>query len=232
MILGLYIPADSLIHRLPPGVKVACLVIAGTVIFSVRDWTWLAGAVAGTIALYVVARISLSNAFTQLRPAFGLLIIILVFQAIFDHWMTGVIVVLRFVVLILLASLVTLTTRVSEMVAALECALKPLAKLGVNPSKAGLAISMTIRFIPVLAQRFGEIREAQRARGLEYSIAATAVPLIVRTLKMANDIAEALDARSYEGSVGDDPAQEKKQAKNGLDGNSPTVQSSHLAQEI
>jgi biotin transport system permease protein len=41
------------------------------------------------------------------------------------------------------------------------------------------------------------VREAQRVRGLERSILAVAMPVIVRTLKMGNEIGEALDARSF-----------------------------------
>ncbi|MDJ0931753.1 energy-coupling factor transporter transmembrane component T [Breoghania sp.] len=100
--------------------------------------------------------------------------------------------------LILFAALVTLTTRVSEMVEVIENALRPLARFGVNPAKASLAILLSIWFLPVIAQKFQDVREAQDSRGLSASFMATAVPLIVRTLHMANDIAEALDARSYD----------------------------------
>lgn len=105
---------------------------------------------------------------------------------------------LRFAVLILFASLVSLTTRVSDMIAALEIGLRPLAFVGLNPAKVGLALSLAIRFIPVIAGQLTEIREAQRVRGLNRSILAAAVPLIVRTLKIAGAVADATEARSYD----------------------------------
>ena len=57
---------------------------------------------------------------------------------------------------------------------------------------------MVLRFIPVIAQVAHEIRDAQRARGLDRSIVAMVVPLIIRTLKMADDVADAIDARSFD----------------------------------
>ena len=54
-----------------------------------------------------------------------------------------------------------------------------------------------LRFIPVLAQITREVREAQRVRGLENSVTALAIPLFVRTLRMSDDIADAIEARGY-----------------------------------
>lgn len=196
--LGLYLPTESVLHRVPSGYKILSLIIAGMALFLFIEIHWLIIALFVTVILYAVAKISWREALKQIRPTFTLLFIIFVAQAIIDHWITGFLIVLRFVILIMLASLVTLTTRVSEMVEAIERGLKPLSYIGINPAKVGLAISMAIRFIPVLAQQFNDVREAQKARGLGLSIRAIAVPLIVRMLKMANDISEALDARSYD----------------------------------
>jgi biotin transport system permease protein len=98
---------------------------------------------------------------------------------------------------IMLATLVTLTTRVSEMVAVMDAALRPLHRVGVRTDKVSLAISMTLRFIPLLTQVVQEVREAQRARGLDRNLLALAVPVLVRALHTAEQVAEAVDARSH-----------------------------------
>ena len=197
MSLGLYIHADSFIHRLPAGIKVMSLVGTGTAIFLVSDWRLLVLSLAAVVLLYVPARVPWHTIFPQMRSAIWLLILIFVVQVLIDTWMTGLIVILRFATLILLASLVTLTTRVSDMIEALETGLQPLTRVGVNPEKISLALSMAIRFIPVISEITSEVRNAQRVRGLDRSIIAIAVPVIVRTLKMADDIADAIEARSY-----------------------------------
>jgi biotin transport system permease protein len=121
---------------------------------------------------------------------------------------TGVIIVLRFVILIALAALVTLTTRVSDMVDALERGLRPLRIVGINPDKTSLMISLAIRFVPVLMEQVRSIQEAQRARGLERSVIGVAVPLIVKTLRMANSLTEAIEARGYDPDGTDHPGQD------------------------
>ena len=52
--------------------------------------------------------------------------------------------------------------------------------------------------IPVLGQVTTEVREAQSARGQSRNIVAVAIPVVVRTLKMADAVSEALDARGYD----------------------------------
>ena len=86
------------------------------------------------------------------------------------------------------------------MVRVMERALHPFERFGIQTAKVSLAISMTLRFIPLLTQVAHEVREAQRARGLERNMLALAVPMLVRTLHTAEQVAEAIDARSHGGS--------------------------------
>ena len=59
-------------------------------------------------------------------------------------------------------------------------------------------LSMVIRFIPLMMKEAREILEAQRARGLDRSVVALLVPLLVKTLKMADNLSDAIDARGYD----------------------------------
>jgi biotin transport system permease protein len=196
--LGLYVHGNSPVHRLPPGIKVAALAVFGTIVFIVSDWRLLSGFLAAVLLLYATARIPWRLAVSQVRPAIWVLGLIFVVQVLVDGWMAGVVIVLRFLTLILFASLVTLTTRVSAMIEALESGLRPLSRIGVNPGKLSLALSLALRFIPVIATITRDVREAQRSRGLERNLVALIVPVIIRTLKMAEDIANAIEARSYD----------------------------------
>ena len=112
-------------------------------------------------------------------------------------WNIATLLVLRFEVLILLAGLVTLTTKSSDMINSLATALFWLRPIGVNPANVGLTFALAIRFIPILTNVTHEVREAQKTRGLEHSIIAVAIPVIVRTLKIAYEISDAIEARGY-----------------------------------
>lgn len=205
MSLALYIHRSSPLHRLAPSVKVAGLVAAGIGVFLVEEPAWLAAVLALVVALYGVARVPFAAAVRQLRP-FALLIgLIFVFHGLFTTWALGLLVVLRFAVLVLLGMLVSFTTRVSEMIETIERALTPLSAVGVNPAKVGLALSLALRFIPLLYEQVRDIREAQRVRGLERNFAAIAVPLMVRTLRMAGDLTDAIEARGFDGQRPESP---------------------------
>ncbi|GAA4667442.1 hypothetical protein GCM10023262_16000 [Bartonella pachyuromydis] len=127
-----------------------------------------------------------------------LLVLLFVFQTVFSSWLTGVEVILRLVILFSLSSFISFTTKVSDMVGSIEAGLQPFRCFGINPSKVSMVISMAIRFIPLLSEKFNEVREAQQARGLNTNIVALSVPLIIRTIRMASEVAEALEARCYD----------------------------------
>lgn len=200
--LGLYHDASSPIHRLRAGAKIVGLAIGAGFVFAADGWIALAGAAFVAVAGFAVARIPARLAFAQIRPALWILGAIFLFHGLIGEWRTGAVVVTRFVIVLSMASLVTLTTRVSDMMAAIERGLSPLRRLGVNPATAALCLSMAIRFVPVLANEAAAVREAQRARGLERSLTALASPLILRALRMADTVAEALHARGYDPDAG------------------------------
>lgn len=196
MIAGMYHPGHSVVHRLPATGKVLAVVLGGTLLFGTADVRVIGLALAGVAALHGVARIPWRVAAAQVRPV---VIVLLVLGA--AQWLTAggaaaVVVCLRLLALILLAALATLTTRVSDMVQAVEGALRPLERVGVPTAKISLAISMALRFIPLLTRVVGEVREAQQARGLERNMLALTIPVLVRALHTADQMAEAIDARS------------------------------------
>ena len=73
-----------------------------------------------------------------------------------------------------------------------------LTRIGLDPERIGLLIALSIRAVPVVAGLATEVRDAQRARGLETDLRAFAVPLIIRSLRHADTVAEALVARGVE----------------------------------
>ncbi len=195
---GLYHPGESWLHRLWPGAKLAALAGVGTVLFLRESLPLSVGMLAVVLALYAVARIPAGLVWAQLRPLIWVLAILFAVQWLIDGLPMAIFMITRLVALILLAALVTLTTRSADMIDTLTRALSPLRLIGVDPARVSLALSLALRFIPVLGTITEDVREAQRARGLDRSVIALAVPLILRLLRMADEIAEAIDARGYD----------------------------------
>ncbi|MHC8491839.1 energy-coupling factor transporter transmembrane component T family protein [Thalassospira sp. SM2505] len=198
MIAGLYRDGNSVLHRAQAGAKILAMVALGTGVFLIPDWPVVSLVLVSVIVLYRISGFGWATMTAQIKPMFWLLAIFFAVQLWLNDWQAGLLVITRIAAIVMFASLVTLTTKTSDMLASLERAMRPLKPLGVNPEKVSLAISMVLRFIPVIATVASEIRDAQRARGLDRSILAMIVPLIIRTLKMADDVADAIEARSFD----------------------------------
>ncbi|MDP9408399.1 MAG: energy-coupling factor transporter transmembrane protein EcfT [Actinomycetota bacterium] len=197
---GVYVPGASPLHRAPPAAKLVALALAALGLLQLQAPLPLALALAACLAMYAVARIPGRMAVHQIRPALLVLGAIFAAHALIATPADGAVVVLRLVTLILLAALVTMTTRITDMLDVIERACRPLARVGVDPAKVGLVLALSIRFIPVLADQAKEIREAQRARGAHRAPRPLLVPLLIKTLRLAHDLGEALDARGFEGA--------------------------------
>ena len=196
--LSLYVPGGSFIHRVPAAVKLSILLVGSAALFMVSSIPVHAAELVLIAGLFHAARLPWRDTFRQLRTVLIFLVPIFLFHVFITDWMLGLETVLRILVLLLLAVLVTLTTRPTEMIDVLEAAIRPLRHVGVNPSKASMMLSMVIRFIPMMMREAQEILEAQRARGLDRNAIALLMPLLIKTLKMADDLSEAIEARGYD----------------------------------
>ncbi|MBO6827671.1 MAG: energy-coupling factor transporter transmembrane protein EcfT [Sneathiella sp.] len=192
--LTLYVPRNSWLHRLPAGAKFLALIGVGTAIFWVPNIEIMAGVALISCLLFASAKIPLMKVYDQLKPAFWALLIIFLAQWYLEGLEYAGYVTLRFTALILLASLLTLTTRSDAMIAVIEKALRPFDRW-ISVEKVSLAFSLTLRFIPLMRSVTAEVREAQKARGLDRSLIALMIPVIIRTLKTATEVGEAVEAR-------------------------------------
>ena len=198
--LGLYLHRESVIHRLPAGAKLGGLLLVTIIVLGLPGvWGALVAGAIGA-AVLVAAKLPAGRVLKELRAPVVMLTLLFGFQALLagGGWEETAIAVARFAALILLATLVTLTTRVMDMVDLFERLFGLLRPVGVNPAKLALMLALTIRFIPLLGEQVREVRMAQRARGVERNIAALFVPLLVKILTMADDLTAALEARGYD----------------------------------
>ncbi len=195
MMEPLYTPGDTLLHRLPAGLKLALLMAAGAGLFALDDARWLGLACLAAAGLVAACRPRPAKLWRQVRG----LLLILAAVGLFTGWAQGpqaaLAVLARSAALIGLAMAVTLSTPVPAMLAAIERGLSPLSRW-MDPGRVSLAFALCLRFVPEIWRNYQEIREAQAARGLGHHPLALLVPLIVRTLKRAEEVAQAIDARS------------------------------------
>ncbi|ORI23931.1 energy-coupling factor transporter transmembrane protein EcfT [Rhodococcus sp. 1168] len=197
--IGLYRPGTSFLHRLPAGVKLLLLItsiVAATVV--VRTPIQVGIVAALVAALFFLARIPVKVALAQLRPIIWMLLIIGIFQVIITSPARAVVVCGVLLISVALAALVTLTTRVTDMLDTVTRALGPLRRFGVDPDRIGLMLALAIRCIPILATIVHEVAEARKARGLQWSMTALVTPVLVRALRTADAMGDALVARGVD----------------------------------
>lgn len=194
-VLGLYRPGDSVLHRARPGLKLALL--AGGLTAS----TLLAGPLAVAIGLGVVlvagatSGLGARAVLAPLRTLVWVLVPVAAAQLWLSGWRAATVVCGTLAVAALAAHLVTLTTRTADLLDALVTLLGPLRRVGVRPERVALLLALVVRTVPVLARLAGEVHQARMARGAQRSARALAVPMVIRTVRHADRLGEALVAR-------------------------------------
>lgn len=116
-------------------------------------------------------------------------------------------IVLRIITLLLLSSLLTYSTKPTELNLALDYLLKPLQKLKVNTQTFTMMVSIALRFIPTLILETDKVLKAQASRGADFKegkltkrimqIVSLIVPMFIIAYKRAYDLADAMEARGY-----------------------------------
>ena len=199
--IGLYRPGTSLLHRAPAGLKLLLLAVA--VVLTVRIHTPVQAGLAlvGVLVLFTAVGMPPVVTLAQFRPLRWIVVFLLVFQLVFTGWeraLTGVGVLL---VNVGLAALVTLTTRVSAMLDLARRLLGPFRRFGVDPDRVGLLLALAIRCVPLVSGIVGDVLQARKARGvtgLRNSALALAAPAVVRALRTADSLGDALKARGVD----------------------------------
>lgn len=228
MTIGQYYPADSVLHRLDPRVK-----LLATLIFLITTFMYpgLVGFL--VVTAYLIAIIALSKVpVTYMFKGLRAVLFIMAFTAIFNMFLTSGEVIFKFwrfqltyegiyaaikmvariTYLIVGTSLMTLTTTPNQLTDGLEKSFKPLSKIHFPVHELAMMMSIALRFIPILVDETDKIMKAQMARGASFdegnifkrakALIPLLVPLFVSAFRRANDLALAMESRCYNGGEG------------------------------
>jgi biotin transport system permease protein len=204
-LLGIVEAGTSWLHRTPAGTKLAVLAVVGTLVGVLRLAAPELVAACVLLGLALVlggaarsARLRAGLLRAQLRRTWWLLAALALAQV----WTAGpvhaVTSVTGLLVCLWAATLVSATTPVPAMLDVVVSAARPLRRLGVDPDRVALGLTLTITSIPVVGRLLAESREAAAARGLAGDPRALLVPTLVRTVGHAEALGEALAARGLD----------------------------------
>ncbi|AXI24320.1 Cobalt transport protein [Cardinium endosymbiont of Sogatella furcifera] len=185
-------------YRIAPKWKLMLLILVSSLSFRLYDWRFYLINLSSTLALSGLMHISYRQLCKPIGTCFYLLIVSFLMHTFWGEWIDGIKVVLRACNIVLFASWILLTTSYLDIIEGLATLLKPLAYVGIKPAKVSLAVTLAIRFMPVIHNTFKEIKMAQKARGIDKSFITILIPALIKTIKMADDIAAAITARSWE----------------------------------
>ena len=208
-------PPSGAYRRLNPTTKLVIAVVEALIAFTLRGWSGLLVVLAVVIATAVVARVGRAM-LPFLLATIPLIASILLVNTFLYPGATDVIVrvgplaptwsglefatqaALRVVAFALSVAVFGLTTRFDDLVADLE-------RRGMG-RRIGFVLGATLRTVPRVVRRAGEITESQRARGLDTEgsiwrrargVVPLAGPLVFSALSEVEEQAMALEARAF-----------------------------------
>lgn len=229
LILGRFIPGNSLIHRLDPRAKLLASFYFIGIIFLANNWQTYLLMGSFTIFAILLSKIDLRFFIRGVRPLLFLMLFTVALQIFFTrggevYWswgifsltylgvVNGVMIFCRFVLIIFMSTLLTLTTQPLELSDAIEYILRPLRVVRFPVHEISLMLSIALRFVPTLMDETEKIMNAQRARGVDFgegnlidkmkAVVPLLIPLFVSSFKRADDLATAMEARGYQGGEG------------------------------
>lgn len=227
--IGQYLPAGSVIHRLDARARIVglCLIFLSAVFTTHIEGLFLGFGL--VLALLAIARVPVQYALRGLIPPLPFLLILALLQVLINPYpehgillvkwwvilisisdiFAGLMILVRFAVLILTISLATFTISTSELIHGLNALFSPIERLGIPTRDFIMMLQITLRFIPFLAQSVERIAKAQAARGADWGsgkgglinrtrqVIPMIVPLFMTSLRRAENLALAMDARGY-----------------------------------
>lgn len=222
VLVGQYVETHSIFHRLDPRTKLVSIVILmlsfmmlGTGIsYVVATFFVLGMLLLSKVPVHFLARAAVGIIYfivyfclqCRVHQRDGSLVMVFI-EVTEEGLRTGLRFVWRIILLILLASVLTLTTKPLDLAYGLEKLLAPLSKLGVPVEQFSLMIVIAIRFIPTLKEELDRIFLAQKARGYDltvlslpkriYAYIPIIIPLLFTTIQRAEQLSYAIDARAY-----------------------------------
>jgi energy-coupling factor transport system permease protein len=229
--IGQYVPTGSFIHRLDPRIKLLLFTILVLAIALNTSYVGNALGLLLSIYLFWVSKIPVSYGLSGIKPAIPFIIILAVLQLIFQgnvfsggavFFEYGFILItsesirlvivsaVRFVEIILLSSVLTLSTSTTELTHAIQSLLSPLKKIKFPVHEISLIITIAIRFVPTFAIEMEKMMKAQASRGADFGsgewwriiqrtkdMLPIIIPLFNIALSRAEDLILAMESRCY-----------------------------------
>ncbi|MBR5783272.1 MAG: energy-coupling factor transporter transmembrane protein EcfT [Clostridia bacterium] len=228
--IGQYFPGESVIHRLDPRTKILLTIFYVVVLFAIQTmWGFLAAAVY-MLSIILLSGISFKTVLKSVKPLAFIIVFTAVFNMIYAggtpifaevnwlKWLTydgvrrAAFMAIRIILLVMGTSFMTYTTSPIMLTGAMESLLSPLKLVKAPVHELSMMMTIALRFIPTLVDETDKIMNAQKARGADFetgnifrrakALIPILVPLLISAFRRAEELADAMECRCYNGGDG------------------------------
>lgn len=225
--LGQYMPLDSVVHKMDPRSKIMIMLFLMVAIF-------IPAGVLGYVIIGIfillslyLSKLNIKYALRTMKPMLWMMAFLLVINLLViktgtplfsikgfiiysDAVNQTLYIVVRLMLMVIITTVLTATTKPLDLTLGIEKLLKPFEKIGVPAHIIAMMISIALRFIPTLIEETQRIINAQASRGVDLengsikekimAILSLIVPLFVSAFDRADQLANAMEARGYDPS--------------------------------
>jgi biotin transport system permease protein len=200
MLNSLHIEGESWLHRMGTGWKLFALLVISLVLTLISNLPVLAAALVTSLLVSRSIGMTERMLWQRTKPVLLTIAFLALVNMVLLSPREGLAILLRLPAILLFASAVTASTSLSAFIDTLSQAAMPLERLGlIRAADLGLALGLVLRFVPEIHARYGALKDAHQARGIPVKLHRLLAPLIISTLKDADSIADAIDARGIRG---------------------------------
>lgn len=229
ILIGRYMAGDSIIYRMDPRGKLLATILFILFVFLANNPVSYVIVTIFSFVAVAATKLKPKIFWDGVKPLIWLILFTSFLQLFFTvggtvYWQwtifalssygitNAVFIFIRFTVIILISTVMTVTTKPLEIADAIEWLLKPLKIVRVPVDKIALVMSIALRFVPTLFDETLKIMNAQRSRGADFNngglitrakaITPLLVPLFINSLETAIDLSTAMESRGYRGDQG------------------------------
>ncbi len=228
--LGQYFAGKSILHRADPRAKLIFAFVYIIALFFAKTAAAFAFALLFTALMVAISGVPAKVVLRAIKPLLFIIVFTAVLnifwtqgQTLLFEWkfikiyFEGVVFALFMAVRIILLVVgmsvsLTYTTTPIALTDGIESLLNPLKKIKVPVHDFAMMMTIAMRFIPTLIEETDKIMDAQKARGADFengglvkkakALIPILIPLFVSAFKRADDLAIAMECRSYRGGEG------------------------------
>ena len=233
IVFGRYVNANTFVHKMDARTKIFLLILFSVGIFlqftnNVTNILISCCYLGGVFILMIITRINILHLFKSLSMMWLMMIFLMVIYIItpvkepnlpmaftifgrdvyWDAFVNMGYIILRLMILISLAMILTSSTRPMDMTYAFEWYMYPLKIIRFPVHEIAMTLSIALRFIPTLLDETNRIMRAQESRGADFkhgslfkrfgAIISLIIPLFVSAIDRSEQLANAMEARGYD----------------------------------